>query len=597
MMNYHPPLPLASRSAIVLIALLQGLMLYAVQEAAGHWPFHEFGNRLCWYAWVLTVPTAIALTLVELRDRRLWLHAGLATALVLGLAGWIGWNLGGPASDLRQGPLLVPFSFCLAIAVFVALPWWQFRLRHGHWRAPYEALFEHAWQNGLTLALAAAFTGLTWMLLWLWAALFNLVEIEFFSDLFREHAFIALATGTLAGFGVLIGRTQHRAIQVIRQVLFAVARGLLPLLAFIAVIFVVCLPFTGLEPLWRTRSATTVLLTLVLLLVVFSNAVYQHESDRPAYPLWLRRLVEASLLTLPVYAALALYALGLRISQYGWTQERFWGLLAALLVCGYAVGYALAALRGRGRWLQRIEPVNRWMCWVVMAVAVLANTPVLDPVRISLASQLARIEAKAPAITADTATELRFNYGRRGVQVLKTLQQDPRFSSDKRARTLIAGVLGVDGRKVRYGRYTDRIGDMDVLRQQVKLAKGSPAPELDWWKAVVAGTIEGGSCLELDERCIALRRDLDGDGVDEVLLCHEPQWGGAQCRLHAREGAGWANAGKVDFPLPAEASGNPDRDPLLRGELKVHASRWPQLSLGGGRKLGIDEPLAEDESP
>lgn len=594
-MDHHPPLPLSSRSTIVLIALLQGLMLYAVQEAAGSWPFHAFGNRLCWYAWVLTVPTAIALTLVDLRDRRLWLHAGLATLLVLALAGWIGWNLGGSPGDLHQGPLLVPFSFCLAIAVFIALPWWQFRLRQGHWRASYAALFEHAWQNGLTLALAAAFTGLTWLLLWLWAALFNLVEIEFFSDLFREHAFIALATGMLAGFGVLIGRTQHRAIQVIRQVLFAVARGLLPLLAFIALIFVVSLPFTGLDPLWRTRSAATVLLTLVLLLVVFSNAVYQHESDQPAYPRWLRRLVGASLLTLPVYAALALYALGLRINQYGWTQERFWGLLIALLVCGYAVGYALATLRARGRWLQRIEPVNRWMCWVVLAVAVLANTPVLDAVRISLASQLARIQAKAPAITADAATELRFNYGRRGVQALKALQDDPRFSANTRARTLIAGVLDVDARQVRYGRYTDTISDISVLRQQVLLAKGSPAPDPDWWQAVVEKSVAAGSCLELDERCIAVRRDLDGDGVDEVLLCHEPQWGGAQCRLHARNGTAWTDAGKVEFPLPSEARDNPEHDPLLQGELKVHASRWPQLSIGGGRRLGIDEPLPKDE--
>lgn len=596
-MNPQPPLPPASRAAIVLIALLQGLMLYAVQEAAYHGPFQAFATRLCWYTWVLSVPTAVALTLVDLRDRRLWLHAALASALVLAMAGWIGWNLGGTRDDLRQAPLLMPFSVCVAVAVFVALPWWQFRLQHGHWRATYAALFERAWQNGLTLALALGFTGLTWMLLWLWAALFDLVDIHFFRDLFREKAFIALATGMLFGFGVLIGRTQDRAIQVIRQVLFAVARGLLPLLAFIAVIFVVCLPFTGLEPLWRTRSAATVLLALVLLLIVFSNAVYQHESELPPYPAWLRRLIEASLLTLPVYAALALYAMGLRISQYGVTLERFWALLAALLVCGYAVGYALAAVRRRGRWLQRIEPVNRWMCWVVLGAAVLANTPVLDPIRISLASQVARLQATAPAIKGEDATDLRFGYGRRGAEVLKELQQDPRFRDDPRASTLIANVLSVDARRARYGDYSDAIKDLKVLQQQLKLAKSSPAPDPDWWQALLARTVNVSSCLEMDEFCVALRRDLDGDGVDEMLLCHEPSWGGAACRLHARDGKDWTDAGKIEFPMPSEYRGDPAYDPLLRGNLTVHPARWPQLSLGDGPRLGIEQPPVEDETP
>ncbi|WP_252721116.1 hypothetical protein, partial [Acinetobacter nosocomialis] len=82
----------------------------------------------------------------------------------------------------------------------------------------------------------------TWLLLWLWSALFQLLDVTFFRDLFRQDAFIALATGSLAGFGVLIGRTQHRAIQITRQVLFAICRGLLPLLSFIAVLFVLSLP-------------------------------------------------------------------------------------------------------------------------------------------------------------------------------------------------------------------------------------------------------------------------------------------------------------------------------------------------------------------
>ncbi|WP_312320255.1 DUF4153 domain-containing protein [Stenotrophomonas sp.] len=600
-----PALPLSSRSTIVLIALLQGLALYAVQQANDSWPFQDIASRYRWYTWVLTIPTAVALTLVTLRDRRLWLHAIVGSVVVLALASWIGWNLGGGATGLVDGPLHWPFSLSMGIAVFVTLPWWQFRLQHGHWRATYDALFERAWQNGLTLALALAFTGLTWLLLWLWAALFQLVDIDFFRDLFREEAFISLATGCLFGFGVLIGRTQHRAIQVTRQVLFAICRGLLPLLSFIAVLFVLSLPFTGLEALWKTRSATWLLVIVSLLLVAFTNAVYQHDSARAAYPMWLRRLVDASLLALPVYAGLALYAMGLRIAQYGWTLERFWGALVVVMVLGYAVGYALSVLRRRGRWLQPIETVNRWMCWTVLAVALLANSPVLDGVRISVASQVARLKADPAAINAADAIALRFEFGRRGVDALRTLEQDPRLSADARAVSVVKDALA---RKERWGgerQVDDGLRDLTVLQRQVELAQGSPAADADWWQGLLDRKLDAGGCLESGASCVALRRDFDGDGIDDMLLCDLSEYIGPSCRLHARppgtSAAAWQNAGQISF----YDGGGKDQvsmanTALREGKLEAQQPRWPQLKLAGIKARSLDESRVEnveDDSP
>jgi hypothetical protein len=596
-MNHHPPLPLASRSTIVLIALLQGLMLYAAQEAADSWPFNHISGRYCWYSWVLTIPTALALTLVELRDRRLWLHAVVGSAVVLALASWIGWNLSGGATGLSDDALLWPFSISMAVAVFVTLPWWQFRLQHGHWRASYDALFERAWQNGLTLALAVAFTGLTWLLLWLWSALFQLVDVRFFRDLFREEAFIALATGSLFGFGVLIGRTQHRAIQVTRQVLFAICRGLLPLLSFIAVLFVLSLPFTGLDALWRTRSATTLLLTVSLLLVAFVNAVYQHDNDRAAYPLWLRRLVDASLLTLPLYAGLALYAVGLRIAQYGWTLERFWGVLVVLLVCGYALGYAQSVLRRRGRWLQPIETVNRWMCWTVLVAALLANSPVLDGVRISVASQVARMQAAAPAVDTRDVVALRFELGRRGVEALRDLQRDPRFSGDARAARVISAALAQESHwsGSQMDDIDDGVRDLGVLQRQVTVPGSLPAPDTDWWQALLDRKLNAAECLELGATCVALRRDLDGDGVDDVLLCRVPEHLAPGCSLHTRDNGTWRDAGSLMFygsraGDDAEAS----RESLLAGQIELSRSRWPRITVPGGSAQNVDEPVPKE---
>ncbi|WP_313458964.1 DUF4153 domain-containing protein [Stenotrophomonas sp.] len=592
-----PALPLSSRSTIVLIALLQGLALYAVQQAGEGWPFQDIASRYRWYTWVLTIPTAVALTLVDLRDRRLWLHAGIGSAVVLALASWIGWNLGGGATGLNDGPLHWPFSISMAIAVFVTLPWWQFRLQHGHWRATYDALFERAWQNGLTLALALAFTGLTWMLLWLWSELFQLVDINFFRDLFREEAFIALATGCLFGFGVLIGRTQHRAIQVTRQVLFAICRGLLPLLSFIAVLFVLSLPFAGLEALWKTRSATWLLVIVSLLLVAFTNAVYQHDSERAAYPMWLRRLVDASLLALPVYAGLALYAMGLRIAQYGWTLERFWGALVVLTVCGYAMGYALAVLRRRGRWLQPIERVNRWMCWVVLGVALLANSPLLDGVRISIASQVARLKDDPAVINANDALTLRFELGRRGVDALRALQQDPVLGKDARAVSVIKDALARETRWSDGALLDDGLRDLAALQRHVALTKGAPAPDADWWAAVLDRSLADSQCRDVDEHCVALRRDLDGDGSDEMLLCRLEKQVGPFCQLHVRADGKWQNAGTLTFYGHANrAAADAANAALMAGELNLQRPRWPQVSLAGSIPQSVDEPERKKET-
>ena len=594
-MTHRAPLPRSTRSAIVFIALLQGLALYLVQELGDSWPFHDIGSRYRWYAWVLTVPTALALTLVDLRDRRMWLHAALASAVVLGLASWIGWNLHGE-TDLDSDPLRLPFSLAMAIATFISLPWWQHRLQHGHWRASYDALFERAWQNGLTLALAAAFTLLTWLLLWLWGALFELLKISLFRDLFREAAFIALATGTLAGFGVLIGRTQSRAIQITRQVLFAMCRGLLPLLAFITVIFALSLPFTGLAALWGTRSAASLLLTLVLLLVTFVNAVYQHDSDAPPYPAWLRRLVEGSLLALPVLAGLALYATALRVGQYGWTVERFWAVLIAVLALGYALGYAWAALRRGGRWLQGLEPVNRVMCWAVLATALLASSPVLDPVRITLASQRARLLAHPGAVTVADAMLLRFDLGRRGVQALREVRRDPAFAADARAASVVDQVLA---RRERWGvepAIDAGIRDPQVLRRRLALASGSTSPPESWWQALLARKLDAGDCLEGERPCVVVHRDFDGDGVQDVLLCVLPPHAVVACRLHAQGRQAWWDVGTYHLVSDAGREGRERLQAAVRaGAVVPQMPRWPGLSVAGQPPVSLDEAHDEPE--
>ncbi|WP_132986500.1 DUF4153 domain-containing protein [Luteimonas terricola] len=589
-MSTDAPLPRNERAFIVLLAVLQGGLMYLAQKGhdAGWWPFAGLGGRVCWYTLVLTVPTMMALSVVRLRDARFWQHAVGAFVVFGALAAWGAWNAtGGPG--IRADHVLGPFGASIAIGLFVALPWLQCRLAKGHWRAPYPCLFGHAWQNALTLALALLFTGICWLVLVLWGALFALVDITFFRELFREEAFIYLATGAMAGLGVLIGRTQHRAVQVARQILFAIFTGLLPLLAFIAVLFVVSLPFTGLAPLWEMRSAASTLIAVVALLVAFTNSVLQDgEGERP-YPAWLRRLVDAGLVVLPLYALLALYALWLRIHQHGWTTDRVWAVLLAVIVAGYAFGYAWAVLRGRDNWLAAIRPVNRVMSLAVVTLALLANTPLLDPHRIAVGSQLQRLADGRTAADDFDLAWLRHDSGRRGYEATLSLRDHPSWAGDAERLAELERVIARPSRwgTAREAEAESPTRDSSQLRAQVRLAEGAVAPDDSWWDALAAGRFGKQDCSGATDECILLTPDLDGDGAADPLLCTLGTDPGARCALFARDARGaWSAAASLHMwpgRTPEQAWRRKLRGDLLGGRVQAAPQRWPDLRIGDDR--------------
>lgn len=584
-MSTAAQLPRNERAFIVLLAVLQGGLLYLAQKGyeSGWWPFSELAGRTCWYTLVLTVPTMMSLSLVRLRDARFWQHATGAALAFIALAAWAAWNATGDPG-IRASSVLGAFGASIALGLFVALPWLQCRLASGRWNAAYPCLFEHAWQNTLTLALAGLFTGVCWLVLHLWGALFALVEIDFFRRLFREDAFVYLATGAMAGLGILIGRTQHRAVKTARQVLFAVFAGLLPLLAFIAVLFVASLPFTGLAPLWEMRSATTTLVAVVALLVAFANAVLLDGGIERRWPVVLRRLVDAGLVVLPLYAALALYALGLRIQQYGWTTDRVWATLLVVVVAGYALGYAWATLRPRGIWLGRLRPVNRVMSLLVAVLAVAANTPLLDPHRIAVASQLARLDDGRTAADDFDLGWLRHDSGRRGHAATLALRDHPSWSGDAER---LAELERVIARTRRWGGPTPEAPARDAsqLRTQVQLAEGASTPDEAWWEALARGELAKGECGPADE-CILLTPDLDGDGAPDPLLCVFGQSPGVRCSLHSRDAAGaWQLAASLNLwpgQEPTQAWRRALRADLLAHRVQGVQRRWPDLLIGDG---------------
>lgn len=572
----------AERQFIVLVSLLQGFALYLVQigEAHGWWPFSLLGGRVCWYTLALAVPAAMTLSVLRLRDRRFWQHALGLTALLALPASWAAWSATG-APGLDASEVLGPYGVSTALAVFLALPYLQCRLAHGRWCAPYPELFGHLWQNGLTLAVAGLFTGIGWLLLHLWASLFALIDITFFRELFRSDPFEYLATGAMAGLGILIGRTQHRAIHVARQVVVAIAIGLLPLIACVAVLFVASLPFTGLNALWNTRSATFILMSVIAVSVLGLNAVWQDGTQPSPYPVWLRRMIEAGVVTLPVYGAIGLYALGLRVGQYGWTSERVFAVSICAMLTIAAFAYAIGVLRPRGAWLAALPRINIVLSLLAIGVIAALNSPLLDPHRIGAGDQLRRWQGGRTDAEHLDLHYLRYDSGRRGYRTLQALQSDARVVADA---ALAESVQRMLEREVTPDRQADprrpriQLTSVEALASRIGPARGFKPPEKAFFQALLADSDAFGDCNFADSDCITIDRDLDGDGREEVLLCDLDMQTTASCSLWTRSDPDrWERAAGLTWHVGDEAQRVALA--LRNGAIQIMPRRWPDLII------------------
>ncbi len=612
------PLDRGARHLVVLSALVSSLLLWVAAEGqrSGWPPFDLLGGRVAWYVLVVALPTTLALSVRRLDDARFWGQSLGIAGLWLLAAAWASWQATGtppPSSDAVLGP----FSVIAAIALFVLLPFAQGRLEGHGWSAPYARLFEHAWGNAYALALGLLAIGLGWLVLWLASALFELVGIDAIERLLRERPVIYLATGLFAGLGLLLARTAERAVQVARQVKLAVFKALLPLVAVVAVAFVLVLPLTGLDQLFGTRSAAWTIAALLVALVVGLNAAWQDGRETP-WPRWLGQALRAAPLAMPVLAAIGLYALWLRIAQYGWTPSRLHALAGMLLLAGYALGYALAALRG-GRaadadadhtaWLPDLGRANRVMAWAVLGTALALSSPLLDPWRIGASDQAARLRAQAtdPAAVDATAADqraradldeavldpetrlerdvltLRFEHGRSGVAATRALAED----ADQPEALRAAGRFALE-RQVRYAWEDPREGvepvrlDEATLAERVELAAGIDAVPPGLLAAIVAQPL--GDIADLGSAGVLLARvDADRDGEPEWLACNrrqQPLNAGLACTIFARDAeaeGGWARMGQmVTWGDEAVAQ----REALRRGELATRRPHWDELWVG-----------------
>jgi thiosulfate/3-mercaptopyruvate sulfurtransferase len=333
----------------------------------------------------------------------------------LGLAGtaaYVGW-VNGPAEGLypSAGGSVFLYIVLAMLGWFVSLPFLGLGLRGALTTDGYVALFDEAWRLAITLAFACLFVQVFWGLLSLFVALFESIHISWPRQVIWTRSFAYPATCVAASFAIGLTEVQPEMFRGLRRLLLTVLRWLTVVAAAIVLLFLGAVIVEGVTVLWDTHFASAGLISITLMLITLYNAVYQDGRDSEKLPRALAWPVRAALIVGPALAALAFWALVLRIRQHGVSEDRLQALVVVTILAGYLTGYALVAAAGTQAPFA-VRHVNVVMALVIVATPVTIHSPLIDLKRVATAAQLRRVPVDGDKFDFQY---LRFGLGRHGL--------------------------------------------------------------------------------------------------------------------------------------------------------------------------------------
>lgn len=396
---------------------------------------------------VLFLPLILIAEMGRMRPRMLAVYVGLAGAVLGAMAIYSVWR----APDLAAvGGLLkiresfpnpwpaLPFLLAGSVCLFIVNQLLEHRVRGHSLFSDYADYFEVSWMRGAQLTLAMGFAVLVTLVLNLGGALFGLIRIGWFLELVQKSWFAIPAFGLAFAAAVHITDVRPALLRGARNLGLTLLSWITPLMTLIAGGFLVALLFTGLAPLWATKHSATLLLNADVLMLLALNAAYKDGAPQSEPPLVVRLAGRGLAVVMLAFAVIAAYAIYLRVNQYGWTQQRVHASALNVILLVYAMGYVWAAVRS-ARWMQEIERVNVAASLGVLAIAFALFTPIADPDRVAVDSQVARLARHAVKPEQFDFQMLRFQSGRFGAEALNRLTRSDR--PDVRDRALRAASL------------------------------------------------------------------------------------------------------------------------------------------------------------
>jgi hypothetical protein len=556
----------------VIVSLLQGLALWALYEGTRSTDHAAVDGALA--AGLLFAPTVAIAGLGALRWRTLVLWSAAAALLCLAL-GYHAVDRDAATGSFREWMFFSTLNLWLIVLMFIGQSLVVAGDTDRRWIATFPTYFDVAWRHATQLALAILFTAVFFGLLHLGAELFELVKIGFLRTLLRTGWFWLPAMTVTFALAVHFTDRRTAMVRGARTLVLGLLSWLMPIMTVIVVGFLGVLPFTGLGTLWDTRHATAILLSAAGALILLINSHYQDggpESRRFALLVHTRAVAAIALLPLTVLAAIGL---GLRVGQHGWTPSRIVALAFVIAIGCHAVGYFVGVLRSRTR-LIGLPITNVLSALVIVVLMVALMTPIADPARLSVLSQLARLEHGVVRPAQFDFAFLHYDSGRYGKDALQRLKDRTDGANASEIATLATAELR------RNDRYETRQPPATVASRAQNITvihpRGATLPEsfvrMDWRPP----DYRYPDCLKQENaRCDALLADFDGDGTVEIVLLSARTYQPPSLYKEVKPGV-WEMRGTL---MNATCKGAVEA--LRRGDVQVVPAAGSEIIAGGER--------------
>ena len=578
----------------LLVGLLQGLALFLIYQASENklWTADNSGLFAALLMALTIGPVLLVSGLGHMPSSTLWRWLPPAAA-VLALLGFydiwrsVGapyWGGYGKSAEAARFPS--PELWLHAVAgFFIAQSLVSAAAVDGRRIAGYRAIFQSASKLLIQVAFAGVFVGIIWLVLALGAELFKLIKLDFLKNLLDESWFAIPITTFAFAYALHITDVRPAIVSGIRSLVLVLLSWILPIAVLIIGGFLLALPFTGLQPLWATKTATALLLAASALLVVLINAAFQDGSVAHEVAMPIRVSARIAALLLTPLTLIGAYALSLRVGQYGWTVDRLVAAFCLVVAISCAAGYFWAAIRGR-EWLARVAPVNVVTAFTLLFLLLAIFSPLLDPARISVNSQLAHLKAGKVGADKFDYEYLRFQGKRFGNDALKEMA-GRKTGND-------AGTIAMKARAALDKKNSWEPGiapDKAHMAANIRVwPKGSALPasfiDQDWKQSQEDWSMPG--CVrDRSMTCDAFVLDIDADGRNELLI---PAAMGAT--LFAQDKTGkWRRTGTID----SLDSCSMDVDAMKSGAYRLLPSTLHDIQVGETRYRvdGADSAIAK----
>jgi len=567
-----------SSRLLVMISTLQGGLLLGLSRLQEHkvWSDGLDVYSLPLWAAALVFPLMLLLALEKDNVRSLLKYIGGFTLLVMLLAAYLGGQLP-PGEGYQSRTLIWVFVLAMVVATFKAIMYIQ--QRASSLPFTYSVFFSLSWRNFLVTFFAWLFMAAVSLLLWLWRSLFSAIGIEFFDYLFQRDWFMFPLFGFSFGLGVVIFRELSSVIDSITRLLQGLLRLLLPVLTLLSLSFLTSLLFVGLDVLWSTNVGTALMLWLLASMLFFLNAVYQDGRGDTSYSSGMHWFISAGLMTLPVLSALALYGLSLRIGQHGFSVARLYGLTVWLTLSAFAVSYLWALMTKREHWTALLGPINIRIGLGLLATVLLISSPIIDFRKITLASQLARLESGKTKIEDLDVRYFRQKLGAPGYNAYEDLVErfdatHPELVADWK---LDLHQLGIHMKAQDLDRWLVKHPPSLELPKEIKtFLESSSMPNL--------------SLNGQDLKVMVFQQDLNDDAIaDFVVLIHDGRRGLNSALYFQLQNGHWYRGTLVEAEHTADYSRLMLK--IQQGEVRLVRPTHSDIEIGGVR-FRVQSPWA-----